>query len=240
MNDGVQKTFTELSNSDGSSSDADLFLGDQGNSPELLNNRTFFENHYQKKGYKYIVGVDEAGRGPLAGPVVAAAVIFPPGFESTDINDSKKIPEPKREELYDFIFKTAITVGVGIVYEREIEEINILQAALKAMRVALIDLDETPDFILVDGNKKINTLIPQKTITKGDSKSVSIGAASIIAKVTRDRIMYQHHRTYPYYNFKNHKGYATKAHIEAIKEHGITKIHRRTFSPIKEMLNEYK
>jgi ribonuclease HII len=198
----------------------------------------FFEDHYSKKGYKNIAGVDEAGRGPLAGPVVAAAVILPKRFHVDSINDSKKLTEKKRIELFDIIHGSASAIGIGIVYEQEIDRLNILNASLLAMQTALSELDKEPDFILVDGNVKVCTAIPQKTIRKGDSKSISIAAASIIAKVTRDRIMYQHHRTYPYYNFKSHKGYGTKEHIEAIKKYGITKIHRRTFSPVKEIIDE--
>lgn len=199
---------------------------------------THFEEHYTKKGFKAIAGVDEAGRGPLAGPVVAASVILPNGFYHDSIKDSKKLNEKKRDEIYKIIIDSARAVGVGIVSEREIEEMNILNAALTAMDIALSELALTPDFVLVDGNRKVGTTIPQKTIVKGDSKSISIAAASIVAKVTRDRIMCQHHRTYPSYNFKGHKGYGTKEHLEAIRKHGITKIHRRTFAPIKEMLDE--
>ena len=205
---------------------------------QSANETTFFEEYYSKKGYQSIAGVDEAGRGPLAGPVVAAAVVLPQGFYEDSIIDSKKLTEEKREELYGHIHKIAISVGVGIVYEREIEEINILNASLLAMKNALDELECEHDFVLVDGNVKVGTTCPQKTITKGDARSISISAASIIAKVTRDRIMYQYHRTYPQYNFKNHKGYGTKEHLDAIKKHGITKIHRRTFSPIKEIIND--
>ncbi len=204
--------------------------------------KKFFENYYLNKGYKYIAGVDEAGRGPLAGPVVAAAVILPKilpdDFPAEEVDDSKKLTEKKREKLYRHIYDSALAVGVGIVSERQIEEINILNAALRAMKIALDELETAPDFILVDGNVKVCTTIPQTTITKGDSKSVSIAAASIIAKVTRDRSMYLHHRTYPAYNFKSHKGYGTKEHIQAIKRYGITKIHRRTFNPVSKLINE--
>lgn len=198
----------------------------------------YFESYYSKKGYNCIAGVDEAGRGPLAGPVVAAAVILPEGYLLDSIKDSKKISEKKREEMYHHIFDIAVAVGVGIVHERQIEQINILNAAIHAMQMAIDNLDPTPDFLLIDGNAPIKSMIPQKTIVQGDSKSISISAASIIAKVTRDSIMYQYHRTYPFFNFKSHKGYGTKEHLEAIKKHGITKIHRRTFAPIKDMIGE--
>jgi len=201
-------------------------------------NNTHFEKRYTKKGYKAVAGVDEAGRGPLAGPVVAASVILPTDFYHDSIKDSKKLTETRRDELYTVIYDSALSVGVGIVYEREIEEINILNAALLAMKISIVELELEPDYLLIDGNKKVNTVIPQSAIVKGDSKSISIAAASIVAKVTRDRIMYQHHRTYPHYNFKNHKGYGTKEHLAAIKEYGITKIHRRTFAPIKEMIDD--
>lgn len=205
-----------------------------------INQKDFFENHYLKKGYKHIVGVDEAGRGPLAGPVVAAAVILPQAFLHASIKDSKKLTEEKREEIYSLIHEVAISIGIGIVDERQIDEMNVLNASLLAMKMAISELEKKPDFILVDGNVKLNIEIPQKTIKQGDSKSISIAAASIIAKVTRDRIMYQYHRTYPSYNFKSHKGYGTKEHIEAIKKHGITKIHRRTFAPVKEFIDNNK
>lgn len=188
------------------------------------------ENELYKDGAKKICGIDEAGRGPLAGPVVVAAVIMPEDSFLEGVNDSKKVSEKKREKLYDEITSTAIAWGVGIIDAKEIDEINILNATKKGLTTALSELTEKPDIILVDALTGIDTLgIPYKSIIKGDAKSYSIAAASIIAKVTRDRIMRQWEELYPEYGFERHKGYGTKAHIEVIKNKGICPIHRRTF-----------
>ncbi|MBR3360745.1 MAG: ribonuclease HII [Lachnospiraceae bacterium] len=179
-----------------------------------------------------ICGVDEAGRGPFAGPVVAGAVILSlddPEREILYLNDSKKLSEKKREALYDEIMEKAVSVGVGIVERDVIDEINILQATFLAMQKAIAALDPQPDYILADAVTIPKILIPQEGIVKGDAKSVSIAAGSIIAKVTRDRIMYEYDKLYPEYGFASHKGYGTKAHIEAIKEYGMLDIHRRSF-----------
>ena len=190
-----------------------------------------YEMEYYSKGYKYICGIDEAGRGPLAGPVVAGAVILPEGCLIEGINDSKKLSEKKREKLYDEITKNSISWSVGIVDNNEIDEINILEATRKAMNMAISGLGQKPDFILIDAEKKVNTNgIPYLPIIKGDALSISIGAASIIAKVTRDRIMYEYDKIFPIYGFAKHKGYGTKAHIEAIGENGICMIHRKSFT----------
>lgn len=181
---------------------------------------------------RLICGVDEAGRGPFAGPVVAGAVILAlddPEREILYLNDSKKLSEKKREALYEEIMEKAISVGVGIVEREVIDEINILQATFLAMQKAIAALDPQPDHILADAVTIPKILIPQEGIVKGDAKSVSIAAGSIIAKVTRDRIMYEYDKLYPEYGFASHKGYGTKAHIEAIKEYGMLDIHRRSF-----------
>ena len=180
---------------------------------------------------KYICGIDEAGRGPLAGPVVVASVIMPRNSKIEGINDSKKILENKREELYDKILEEAISYGVGIVDEKEIDEINILQATKKALTLSIQELTKRPDLILVDALKGIDTLnIPYQSIIKGDALCYSISAASIIAKVTRDRIMRQWEEIYPQYGFEKHKGYGTAYHISAIREYGLSPIHRRSFT----------
>ena len=180
----------------------------------------------------YICGIDEAGRGPFAGPVVAGAVILDwnnPEKEILYLNDSKKLSEKKREELYDVIMERAISVGVGIVDSKTIDEINILQATYMAMRQAIEKLNPGPDFVLADAVTIPGISIPQEGIIKGDAKSISIAAGSIIAKVTRDRMMLEYDKKYPEYGFASHKGYGTKAHIEAIKKYGMLDIHRRSF-----------
>jgi len=181
-------------------------------------------------GMKYVCGIDEAGRGPLAGPVVVASVILPKDSMIEGINDSKKISESKREKLYDVILQETISYGIGIIYQEEIDEINILQATKKGLHEAVENMEIKPNVILVDALTGIDTLgIPYKSIIKGDAKSYSIGAASIIAKVTRDRIMREWDKIYPEYGFAGHKGYGTAKHIEAIKKYGLTPIHRKTF-----------
>lgn len=188
-----------------------------------------FEKLAYQKGYKFVAGVDEAGRGPLAGPVVAAAVIFPPGYQNSQINDSKKLTTRKRENLYEIINEDAIAVGIGTSDSVTIDRINILQASLQSMREAVLELLYEPDFLLVDGLQKVPLSIPQKPLVKGDALSVSIAAASIIAKVSRDRIMEMYHRQFPQYNFLQNKGYGTREHRNAILEFGMCKIHRRSF-----------
>lgn len=179
----------------------------------------------------YICGIDEAGRGPLAGPVVVASVIMPKDSMIEGVNDSKKISEKKREELYDKITEEAISYAVAIIDQNEIDEINILEATKKGLTTSIKELTVKPDIILVDALKGIDTLkIPYKSIIKGDALCYSISAASIIAKVTRDRIMRQWDEIYPQYGFEKHKGYGTKAHIDAIKQYGLCSIHRRSFT----------
>ena len=197
---------------------------------ERLINLSKFEKEYYEKGYKYIAGIDEAGRGPLAGPVVAGAVILPKDCLLEGVNDSKKLSEKKREKLYDDIIENALACGVGIVDHTVIDEINILNATRKAMKLALENLKVKPDYILIDAEKKVDTNnIPYLPIIKGDALSISIGAASIIAKVTRDRIMREYDKIFPMYGFEKHKGYGTKAHVEALKEYGPCMIHRKSF-----------
>ena len=197
---------------------------------ERLEKLKEIENELYLKGAKKICGIDEAGRGPLAGPVVVAAAIMPEDSFIEGVNDSKKVSEKKREKLYDEITSSAIAWGVGIIEPQEIDDINILNATKKGVTTALKELIEKPDIILVDALTGIDTLgIPYQSIIKGDAKSYSIAAASIIAKVTRDRIMRQWDEIYPKYGFEKHKGYGTKAHIEVIKSDGICPIHRKSF-----------
>ncbi len=189
-----------------------------------------FENELYESGIKYIAGIDEVGRGPLVGPVVTAAVILPRDFYDERINDSKKLTEKKRELLYDVIMENAVSVGIGISSEDVIDDINILEATKKAMIEAVNNLSVKPEHLLIDA-VKLNVDIPQTSIIKGDAKSESIAAASIIAKVTRDRMMIELDREHPEYDFKHNKGYGTKKHIEAIEKYGILKEHRKTFAP---------
>ena len=188
------------------------------------------EENLYKQGCKSICGIDEAGRGPLAGPVVVAAVILPRESMIEGVNDSKKVSEKKREILYEQILQEAISYGVGIIDQKEIDTINILNATKKGLTTAVQALTVKPDRIIVDALEHIDTChIPYTSIIKGDAKCYSIAAASIIAKVTRDRIMRQWDEVYPQYGFAKHKGYGTKAHIEAIREYGLTPIHRLSF-----------
>lgn len=196
----------------------------------------YFERLYAREGYHRIAGVDEAGRGPLAGPVVAAAVVLPPEGVGEPLFDSKKISPKKRESLYELICAKAIALGVGIVSPEEIDSLNILQATLKAMVHAIENLSVFPDFILIDGPHALPLSIPQKPIPKGDQLSNLIAAASIVAKVTRDRLMLQFHEKYPQYNFARHKGYGTREHRRAIERYGICEIHRKTFRGVKEFI----
>jgi ribonuclease HII len=196
----------------------------------------YFEKMYYRRGYHRIAGVDEAGRGPLAGPVVAAAVILPRDGIGEKLFDSKKISSKKREHLYETILAEAQGVGIGIIGREEIDCLNILQATLKAMASAIKNLPTPPDFILIDGLQGITLPIPQKPIRKGDQLCNSIAAASIVAKVTRDRMMLECHQKYPQYNFARHKGYGTKEHRKAIEKFGICELHRKTFRGVKEYL----
>lgn len=198
----------------------------------------YFEKMAGRQGYRVIAGIDEAGRGPLAGPVVAAAVILPEGCQIEGINDSKKLAESRRNFLFDVIMERAVSVGVGTSDSRTVDRINILQATLRAMESAVSELARIPDCLLIDGISKTSLNIYQKTIKKGDSLSSSIAAASIIAKVTRDRMMEIFDREYPGYGFASHKGYGAQSHLEAIRRMGPTPIHRMTFKGVKEHVQQ--
>ncbi len=198
---------------------------------ERLNKLKEFEKKLYEDGVKYIAGIDEAGRGPLAGPVVIGCVIMKPESFIEYVNDSKKVSETKREMLYEKITEEAVAWSTGIVDEKEIDELNILNATKKALTEAIDKLEVKPDVILVDALDKIDTKgIKYISVIKGDAKIYSISAASIIAKVTRDRIMKEYDEVYPEYGFAGHKGYGTAKHIQAIKEHGICPLHRKSFT----------
>ncbi|MDH3974470.1 MAG: ribonuclease HII [Deltaproteobacteria bacterium] len=194
----------------------------------------FYERRLYAKSCYSIAGIDEAGRGPLAGPVVAAAVILPRGVDLPGVDDSKKLAEAKRDKLFTEIMGKALAVGVGKAEADEIDEINILQATLKAMKRAVDSLSITPDYLLIDGINTIKKDIPQEAIKKGDSRSISIAAASIIAKVTRDRLMVELDKQFPAYGFASHKGYGSKTHREAIASCGPVSAHRKSFAGVKE------
>lgn len=191
-----------------------------------------YEEQAKTKGATYIAGIDEVGRGPLAGPVVACAVILPDSFDVLEVNDSKQLSLSKREELYDKIMDQAIAVGIGMKDASVVDEVNIYQATKLAMIDAVTELSIQPDFLLIDA-MTLDMPIPQENIIKGDAKSISIACASIIAKVTRDRMMVAYDKEFPGYGFANNAGYGTKVHLEGIETYGITPIHRKTFAPIK-------
>lgn len=196
-----------------------------------------YETEALAEGYKIVCGVDEAGRGPLAGPVCAACVVLPAGTVIEGVNDSKKLSEKKRDALYDVVKEQALDYGIAFASEKEIDEINILQATFLAMRRAVEGLTVvTPDIALIDGNKTPGLSIAERSIIKGDAKSANIAAASILAKVTRDRYMLEMAEKYPEYQFQKHKGYGTKLHYEMIERYGISPIHRKTF--LKKILGE--
>ena len=192
-----------------------------------------YEKELYKSGCKYIGGVDEVGRGPLIGSVVAAYVILPPDFVLEGLTDSKKLSEKKRDEFYKIIWDKATSIGIGIVDEKVIDEVNIYEATKIAMKKAISDTNIKPDHVLIDA-MPLDIDVPTTSIIKGDAKSISIAAASVIAKVTRDRMMYELDKIYPMYDLANNKGYGTKKHIEAIKKYGITKYHRLSFKPVSE------
>ncbi len=188
-----------------------------------------YEKNHWEKGKLHIVGIDEVGRGPLAGPVVAAAVILPKEFQLIGIDDSKKLSKEKREEFYEHIIEQSLDYNIGIIEPSEIDQINIFQATKKAMRLALNGLSKDIEHILIDAMQLEGLAYPSDSIIKGDQKSISIAAASIVAKVTRDRLMEELHLSHPHYDFHKNSGYGTRAHIEAIKKYGLTKHHRRSF-----------
>ncbi len=187
------------------------------------------ETELHAKGYKFIAGVDEAGRGPLAGPVCAAAVILPEGVSIDGINDSKKLSEKKREKLFDVIIETALAYSIQFVEPNVIDDINIRQATSLAMHTAVESLSQKADYVIIDGNDKIAYDIPYEYLIKGDAKSQSIAAASILAKVSRDRLMVELDKKYPEYGFAKHKGYGTKDHMESIQKYGVSEVHRKSF-----------
>lgn len=196
-----------------------------------------YENNLYKEGVTLIAGVDEVGRGPLIGPVVACACILPVNFYHKDIKDSKKLSEKKREEMYKVIKENAISIGLGIVSEKVIDEVNIYEATKIAMKEAIKNLNITPEHILIDA-MKLELNISSTSIIKGDAKSESIAAASIIAKVTRDHMLDEMDKEYPMYDLKNNKGYGTKKHLEALQTYGPCKYHRVSYSPVRNALNE--
>lgn len=197
-----------------------------------------YEKEAYKLGYEFIAGVDEVGRGPLVGPVVTACVILPKNFELDGLTDSKKLTEKKRNLFYDIIMEKALSVSVGIIDQEVIDKVNIYEATKLAMYESIKKSKIKPDYVLIDAMKLEELEMPSVSIVKGDLKSISISAASVIAKVTRDRMMYELDLKYPMYDFKHNKGYPTKKHIEAIKEYGIIKEHRKTFSPVSEYVNQ--
>lgn len=198
-----------------------------------------YEEELYEEGINFIAGVDEVGRGPLNGPVVSACVVLPKGYHKDGIIDSKKLSEKKRNELFDVIKRDALGVGIGIVYADEIDKLNIYQATKKSMMLAISNCNNKIEHILIDA-MKLDLDIPSTSIIKGDAKSISIAAASIIAKVTRDTMMYELDKKYPMYGYKNHKGYPTKAHIDAINKYGLIDGYRKTYGPVKDYLEKNK
>lgn len=198
---------------------------------------------YEKELYgKYplVGGIDEVGRGPIVGSVVAACVILPKNYKLVGLTDSKKLTEKKRNAFYEIIKRDAISIGIGIISEKIIDEVNIYEATKLAMKTALDDAHIKPDFLLIDGNMKLNLNVPYKSIIKGDAQSASIAAASVVAKVTRDAMMYELHKLYPMYGFNHHKGYATKEHLLNIKKYGLLENYRFTFKPVYDLMIKEK
>ncbi len=191
-----------------------------------------FEAEVRAQGFQVVAGLDEAGRGPLAGPVVAAAVVLPETGKWEGVDDSKKLSAGQREEVFSLLLEKARAVGIGIVEAQEIDRLNILRASLKAMKLAAENLPLRPDFLLIDGIHSLSLPLAQQAIPKGDQRCISIAAASIVAKVTRDRLMMAYHDQYPQYNFAQHKGYGTKEHIQAIRQYGCCPLHRQSFKAI--------
>ena len=196
-----------------------------------------YEKELISKGIKLIGGIDEVGRGPLVGPVVAACVILPLNYKLEGLTDSKKLSEKKREKFFDILSKDAISIGIGIIDEKKIDEVNIYEATKLAMKEAFNKMDVKPEHVLIDA-MPLELRVPTTSIIKGDAKSLTIAAASVIAKVTRDRMMDELHEKYPYYNFKKNKGYPTKEHVEAINKYGIIKEHRKSYGPVKDYIEK--
>jgi ribonuclease HII len=199
--------------------------------------RLAYEKKAYEAGYSHIIGLDEAGRGPMAGPLVVAGVIFPEDFYDERINDSKKLTAKKREALFDIIEEHALAYYIQIMSVEEVDELNVYQASKEGMLRCIEKIDVKPDFALTDA-MPLGSVLPHEAIVKGDAKSISIGAASILAKVTRDRIMIEYAKQYPEYGFEKHKGYPTKAHKEALFKYGVTPIHRKSFAPVKEAMHK--
>lgn len=193
-----------------------------------------YEKELYQAGYLAIAGIDEVGRGPLAGPVVAAAVILPPGCKIKGLNDSKKIPKKKHQEIYQAVLDNALAVGIGLMDNDIIDRVNIYEATKLAMKEALSKLSLKPEYLLIDA-MKLDVEIPQESIIKGDANSLSIAAASIVAKVTRDKLMAHYAKEFPGYDFAKNAGYGTKSHLQGLERHGVTPIHRKTFEPVKSM-----
>lgn len=193
-----------------------------------------FEREARKQGYHRVAGIDEVGRGPLAGPVVAAATILPREVFLPHLDDSKKLSSKRREELFDAIYEQAVSIGIGIIDPPEIDRINILQASLLCMHIAVDNLKPAPDYLLIDGTFPIRSVVPQRVVKYGDSRCRSIAAASIVAKVTRDRIMGLYDEEFPEFGFRKNKGYSTKAHRSALRTHGYCRIHRKSFRGVRE------
>lgn len=198
-----------------------------------------YERELIKQGITLIGGIDEVGRGPLVGPVVAACVILPLNYQLEGLTDSKKLSEKKREQFYEILKKEALSIGVGIISAEKIDEVNIYEATKLAMQDAIKNCALKPEYLLIDA-MKLDTSIPSNSIIKGDSKSLSIAAASVIAKVTRDRMLIELDKKYPMYDFKHNKGYPTKKHLEAINQFGIINLHRKSYAPVKEYLERIK
>lgn len=203
---------------------------------EKFEKMTEIEYRLYEKNYKLIAGIDEVGRGPLAGPVVAAAVILPRDFELIGLNDSKQLNEDKRNKFYEIIREQALDIGIGISGNDEIDEINIFEATKLAMKRAVLDLNQAPSYLLIDAVQLNDLPIEQQSIIKGDSKSISIAAASIVAKVTRDSMMKKLHEQYPMYHFNSNMGYGTKEHLEALKQFGPSPVHRKSFKPVSDLV----
>ena len=193
-----------------------------------------YEKELYQAGYQTIAGIDEVGRGPLAGPVVAAAVILPPGCKIKGLNDSKKIPKKKHQEIYQAVLDKALAVGIGLIDNEIIDQVNIYEATKLAMKEALSKLRLKSDYLLIDA-MKLDVDIPQESIIKGDANSLSIAAASIVAKVTRDKLMTDYDKEFPGYDFAQNAGYGTKSHLQGLEQNGVTPIHRKTFEPVKSM-----
>ena len=198
-----------------------------------------YERELINQGITLIGGIDEVGRGPLVGPVVAACVILPLNYQLEGLTDSKKLSEKKREQFYEILKKEALSIGVGIISAEKIDEVNIYEATKLAMQDAIKNCSIKPEYLLIDA-MKLDTSIPSNSIIKGDSKSLSIAAASVIAKVTRDRMLIELDKKYPMYDFKHNKGYPTKKHLEAINQYGIIDLHRKSYAPVKEYLERIK